>query len=206
MNPSARKRAADLQSEQGQPPEWEALLSNVSHSRDYHESSWDPAILSLMIEQSGFSQVNEQRIDEVAPPEIDRQLDAIRRLARRKLRGITQQCILLVLATGAGPGRIAKWLRVSEDTVRRSIERGVQTLRECLEPLEYGEFPAGKGRRPTVRAAVFALDSADERERFQAFLNERTVVHLSYRGDDIFREVMAVYLTGKPGSAHSHAD
>lgn len=190
-------------SDHGQPPQWEEQLKDITVERDYHEAPWDPGILASICEQSGLEPIHEQRIDDVPNPETEKQIEAIRRVVRRKLKGVNQQTILLMLSCGAGPRRLAQMLRVSEDTIRRSIERSVAVIRECLNEFEWGEFPIGKGKRPTVRSALFPLDSANEREEFQAFLNQRTIVHISLRGDDLFREALVVYLVGKPGARHS---
>ncbi len=187
----------------GQPPEWEEKLKDVTIERDYHEAPWDPGILASICEQTGLESLHEQRIDDVPSPETEKRLDAIRRVARRKLKGVNQQAILLMLSCGAGPRRMAEMLRVSEDTIRRAIERGVGAIRECLNGFEWGEFPTGKGKRPTVRSGLFPLDTASEREQFQAFLNQRTIIHVSLRGDELFREALVVYLVGKPGSRYS---
>ncbi|MDP8246273.1 MAG: hypothetical protein P9L94_19475 [Candidatus Hinthialibacter antarcticus] len=190
-------------SDHGQPPAWEEKLKDITVERDYHEAPWDPGVLASICEQSGLETLHEQRIDDVPSPETEKQIEAIRRVARRKLRGVSQQTMLLMLSCGAGPKRIAAMLRVSEDTIRRSIERGVAVVRECLNDFEWGEFPSGKGKRPTVRSALFPLDSVNEREQFQTFLNQRTIIHVSLRGDDLFREALVVYLVGKPGSRHA---
>ncbi|MBZ0257501.1 hypothetical protein K8I31_15650 [bacterium] len=189
-------------SDHGQPPVWEEKLKDITVERDYHEAPWDPSILACICEQTGLEALHEQRVDDVPSPETEKMIDAIRRVARKKLKGVNQQTILMMLSCGAGPRRMAQMLRVSEDTIRRSIERGVSVIRECLNDFDWGEFPVGRGKRPTVRAAVFPLDRPEEREQFQAFLNQRTVIHVSYRGDDLFREALVVYLVGKPGARH----
>ncbi|MBI1388044.1 MAG: hypothetical protein GC154_06310 [bacterium] len=192
-----RKRNSD---DHGQPEEWERLLDDVTVARDYHEATWNPNILAAICDQNSHAPLNELQIAPIPSKEVEKQLDAIRRIAMKKLSGINQQCILALMSTGAGPRRLAQLLRVSEDTVLRAFKRGVKVIRECLGEKASLDFPTEKGKRPVVRAAVMPLDLVEERERFAAFINERTIMHVSYRGDDLFREALVIYLVGKMGS------
>jgi len=184
------------ETEATQPPEWEELLKDVTIERDYHEIPYDPAYLAVM-EQAENPLGDMGRREESGRQDTSMQIETVREIVRRKLRGHPQQCILRILDTGAGIPHIAKELRISEDTARRSVQKGIQIIKECLDLSTKKDFPVRKGKRPAIRAALFFLDTPAERQEFQEFLNQYPVLHISYRGESLFREALILYKTGK---------
>lgn len=118
-------------------------------------------------------------------------------MVKRKMRGIRQQCMLLFLTTGEDYQTIAKKLRVSYDTARRHVIAGTKILQQHFSEKHQGEFPARQGSRPTVRSALFPLDTSCEKIAFQTFLNQNVVTHIAYSAQSPFREALVVYLSGK---------
>jgi len=194
------RELAPQNEEEKQPQEWEALLEGVTVKRNWREVPWDPSTLANLHETLKWNELMDERIDLYPDEEKSNRIRVIQRIAERKLSGTARQCFLLCLNAGLTQKRIAELLRVHEDTVRRSIERGIAVVRECLKESPLGEFPAAKGRRPVVRVRIFPIDNRKEKEEFQRFINDHPVIHISYGGDNLFREVMTVYLTGKPGN------
>ncbi|MEW6235598.1 MAG: hypothetical protein AB1656_09450 [Candidatus Omnitrophota bacterium] len=186
--------------EEKQPQEWETLLEDITVERNWREAPWDPSTLANLHETLKWNELMDERIDLYSDDEKTNRIRIIQQIAERKLNGTTRQCFLLYLNAGLTQKRIGELLRVHEDTARRSIERGIEIVRECLKESPLGEFPAAKGRRPVVRVRIFPLDNRKEKEEFQRFLNDHAIIHISYSGERLFREAMAVYLTGKPGS------
>ena len=180
----------------GKKVNWEEALKSVTRERDRREILFDPHVLQHLHLEGQKLEIVGEFVNYDSDMEKSRQIDLVRRIAQKKLKGLSRYCILMVLMTGAGPKRLSELLGVSQSVVNRAIQRGARIIRNCLSET-LGDFPVAKGARPPVRASIFPLDTLKERERFQTFLNENTVVHVSYRGDDAFREVMAVYLTGK---------
>lgn len=174
---------------------WEEFLKGIAKDRDKREILVDPHILQqLHINDTVFSLMN--GLVPTDTDETERQIDLVRRIAQKKLKGLARYCVLLLLTTGVEPKRLAEILGTTTDTVNRVLERSIRTIRHCLSN-NFGEFPTQSGKRPSIRASIWPLDTPRERERFQHFLNDHTVVHVSYRGDDMFREVLVVYMTGK---------
>lgn len=192
MNEISQNQSADHPKEP-----WQIILEEAEPEFGYRELSWDPQVLQAMFDSLDRNPMVDEQIDEIPYGEQRQKVELIRRLARTKLKGVQQQAILIMLSNGAGPKRIALMLQVSEDTVRRAITKAVERIRECLKSDKTGDFPVRRGKRPVVRAAIFPLDVHDERERFQNFINEHTVMQVSYRGDEYFREALVLYLTHK---------
>ncbi|MBN2326284.1 MAG: hypothetical protein JXR73_03955 [Candidatus Omnitrophica bacterium] len=176
--------------------DWEAELEKIEVKQDHREVSLDPIIMDQIFAQDDGFEFAGAFAEADAQEEIQSQIDLIIRIARKKLSGLTRYCILLILMSGASLQRIAQILGASQDVVKRAVNRGVKIIRECLS-LNYGEFPVSPGKRPPLRASLFPLDTSDERQKFQTFLNQHTVAHISYRGEDPFREALVVYFTGK---------
>lgn len=176
---------------------WQIILEEAEPELGYRELSWDPQVLQSMFDTLDRNPMIDEQIDEIPHGDTRQKIELIKRIARTKLKGIPQQAILILLSNGSGPRRIASMLQVSEDTIRRGITKGIEKIRECLNTNKAGEFPVRRGKRPVVRAAIFPLDLKEERERFQEFINEQTIVQVSFRGDDVFREALVLYLTHK---------
>ncbi len=182
------------------PPEWEALLENVTHPQDWRETSCDPQLLANLTSSSSYESFIQDTLKNEWDEITTHQVETVKRIAQRKLKGLVKNSILLLLSTGYSYKRLSELLHVHEDSVLRAVKRGIQQIREHLDAEHYGEFPVGKGKRPVLRTRVFPLDSSKEKNDFVHFLNGNIVVHLSYRGDDLFKEAMVVYLTGKPAN------
>lgn len=177
-------------------PEWEKELKAVAKERNRGELLFDPFLIEqTYADDKGIDFIN-ALTDSDIEQEKSRQIDLVKRVVHRKLKGFTRYCLLLILMTGAGPKRISQILGIKEDVVARSIKRGTRIIQGCLAS-EFGEFPTAQGKRPSLRASLFPIDTPKEREQFQDFLNEHTVIHVSYSGEDLFREVLVIYLTGK---------
>ncbi len=181
--------------EETQPPEWEALLNDVTYPPNFAEIAWDPQLLGEMFDRLGMETLLDGPVDVYRDEECVRQIELTRKIADRKLQGLTRQVILLLLGTGASYQRMSELLHVSVDTIQRQVKQGVQQIRNVLKEKKMGEFPAGHGKRPTIRASLFPLDTKEERIQFVTFLNQHTVVHVAYNVDERFREVLAVYMT-----------
>lgn len=186
-------------SEERQPDEWEKVLEDVTIKPSNHELLYDPHGLTHLKGSLTFLDYMNLRSDVQSEAEVLRQTDLVRKVIERKLKGLTQECLHMLLSTGATQKRIAKMLGVSEDKVQRSIKIGIKQIRYFLESRGTRRFPVADGTRPAVRAAVFSLDTDEERSEFQNFLNRSTIIHISYRGDDLFREVLVIYQTGRSG-------
>lgn len=190
-----KKGQTKKQPQDQQPPEWEALLSEVTFDLDYHEAPWDPGMLDSSPHQlnnpAGWAEAAS------ADEERRRQIALVHKIARSKLRGLPRKSVQLLLLTGAPTRQIATMLAVSDDAVQRALKKAVRIIRETVHN-QPGHFPTPRKKRPTVRAALFPLDTAHERQRFQEFISEHTVVQLAYRGNDPMREALVIFLTGQP--------
>ena len=182
---------------QNQPEPWESFLRDITVPLHHHEKPYDPTILSQLVESSETAQLFDGPVEVYRKEECVRQIELIRKITARKLKGIQRKCLLLLLATNAQYRQIAEWLQVSDDTVLRSIKSAVEQIKPYLEEMKLGEFPTGRGRRPRIRVSLFPLDTVEEKIEFQAFLNTHTVRHVSYHVDDLFREALVVYKYGK---------
>jgi len=196
-NPRNKKSIPATRYQETQPPEWEAFLKDVTVERDYHEQPFDPGIIGKLKCYGSMNEIMNLRLGEHSEALAGHQLELVKKIVDRKLKGLTRECMLLMLSTSYSQSRIANLLQTSEDSVARGIKRGIQVVRKCLNAKSTGFYPVQHGTRPPLRVRVFPLDTNHEQQIFQEFLNNETVLHLSYRGDDIFREVMVVYLTGK---------
>ncbi|MGC9326879.1 MAG: hypothetical protein ACP5I1_04535 [Candidatus Hinthialibacter sp.] len=184
---------------EGQPAhsvDWESELEKLDVKQDYREVSLDPFIMDQIFTNNDGFEFAGAFAEADAQEEIQNQIDLITRIARKKLTGLTRYCILIILMTGASFQRLAQMLGASQDVIKRAVNRGVKIIRECLS-IDYGEFPVSPGKRPPLRVSLFPLDTSDERQKFQDFLNKHTVAHIAYRGEDPFREALVVYFTGK---------
>lgn len=178
-----------------QPPEWEKQLEDVTVKKDYHEVLMDPSVLNRVIETGNENPIGQLRDVFDDQWSIEKIAEA-KRVVRRKMRGKRRNCLLLLLSTGNNFRQIAEKLRLSHDTVKRHVQSGVKQLQEHFNEAPGGEFPSKQGKRPTVRSAVFSLDTAGEKQEFQQFLNDHVVTHLAYSAQEPFREALVVYLTG----------
>ncbi|MGI6455329.1 MAG: hypothetical protein ACOX5R_06850 [bacterium] len=185
-----------------QPEEWEELLKDVTVERNFRERTIDPQVLLAIQGQINFTDLMELRPDWVSQQELGHQVELVREIAEHKLSGLSKTSLLILLSTGMTYIRIAELLGVTKDKVQRAVQSGVEKIREILSEPKTGDFPAKEGKRPPIRASIFPLDTAQERIQFQEFLNRKTVLHLSYSGDRLFREVLVVYVTGKRRANH----
>ncbi|MBD3266946.1 hypothetical protein GF373_09775 [bacterium] len=180
-----------------QPEEWERLLKEVTVQQNPYEMVVDPHRLARF-HQTSMNEIWQDPDREEWDRHMLEQINMVRKVMDRKLSGKIKQCLEIVLSTGTGPNRIARILRISPETARNYIKRGIEAIRSCLtEQQAWGRFPSAEGTRPTVRVSILPLDTEQERAQFQQFANEHPIVHVSYRGEEMFREVLVIYLTGK---------
>lgn len=178
-----------------QPPEdWENVLKDVTVYRDRREILFDPAILPILQERYRLPTISEVAGQDGACAVLDRDLERLHRAIDRKLRGKTKACVLLSMLTGWSHARVGAVLGLSKDTVRRQLESGLETLRTYFRESGERAFPQFHRSRKVFRAALFPLDTDEERRAFQDFVNENIIVHLAYSGGDDFREAMVVYM------------
>ncbi len=177
-----------------QPQEWEEILKDVTVYRDRHEIPFDPLILPILEERYHLPDLQQISDSDESCFVLDRDLDRIRQAIDRKLRGKTKSCILLSMLTGWSHARIGTILGLSKDTVRRHLDAAVEMLKEFFRESSERSFPRFHRSRKILRAAIFPLDTNEERKKFQDFVNENIVLHLAYDTDEDFREAMVVYM------------
>ncbi len=204
MNTSTKQEKTRCYGEAIHPPEWENLLKDVAIDRSKNENTLDPLLMDMLYAKDDMIELLDRFVDSNWEDESIQKIELVRKIAINKLKGVSRYCILLTLMTGAGPKRIAEILgNVSVENVQRMLTKGIDTIKKCLAD-NFGDFPVGKGTRPPIRACLFPLDTPEEKKQFTAFLNEHTIMHVSYRGDDIFREALVIFLTGKPARRSLH--
>jgi len=204
MNQSTNHEKSASCSETIQPPHWESLLEEVTVKRPSNERTLNPQIMDSLYAKDDIIELLDRFVDSNWEDQSIRKIELVRKIANMKLKGLTRYCILLVLMTGAGPERISELLgNVSLSNVNRLLNKGINIIKKCLAD-NFGDFPVGKGTRPPVRASLFPLDTPEEKKQFTSFINEHTVMHVSYRGDDLFREALVIFLTGKASRRSLH--
>ncbi len=98
------------------PSPWEEFLKGIAKERDKREILVDPHILQqIHINDTAFSLMNGLVPGDSEETEI--QIDLVRRIAQKKLKGLARYCVLLLLTTGAEPKRLAELLGTTTDTV-----------------------------------------------------------------------------------------
>jgi len=192
-----KKKIRRNQYQESQPAEWEEFLKDVTIERDEGEIPYDSSLITTLQTNFNFQEIMDFRMSHEEEMEFHAQIELVTRIVKQKLDGPIRDCLLLLLSTGASSKRIAELMNLSEDTIQRYIKRGIRLIKQCLKTRKTGHFPVQKNKRPTYRVVVFPLDTAEEQMQFQQFLNQEIVVHISYRGEELFREVLVVYLTGK---------
>ncbi len=188
----------DFPQREKQPEEWEKILERETAKRDAHEILWDPQALIQFVENEKLNEMCEKMSDPVSSENVKYQIDLIKRIAHRKLNGITKKCLLIYMNSEMNFKQISNILGISDDTIRRHIQKAIEIIKACVKNKE-GEFPKNPGKRPLLRASIFPLDTPDEQRSFQNFINLQNVLHVSYLADDIFREALVVYRKKKPG-------
>lgn len=183
-----------------QPAEWEKKLEDVTVKKSNHEVLVDPSVLNSVLESSVENPIGRLRNVFDDAWSLERIADA-KRVVRRKMKGKRRDCMLLLLSTGDSFQQIAEKMCLTHQTVKRCVQQGVKQLQDHFAETNVGEFPSKQGKRPTVRTAVFSLDTAMEKQDFQQFLNDHVVTHLAYSAQEPFREALVVYLTGKTHTA-----
>ncbi len=120
------------------------------------------------------------------------QLERLRLIAARKLRGQLREIMLVLLNTGLSGRKIGDILHVSRNRIQPQIEESLETLQQHVRPRDEIHFPEIEGQR--FRSAIFSVDTDNEQRRFQEFINgERRIHAVSYGGSGDFREVLVVY-------------
>ncbi len=186
-----------------QPEEWEELLKDITVEPDYREILYAPSVLNAIPNPIQLRELLDHA-DQTSNEETRRQIERVRSVAQRKLKGISRDCILLLLTTGASQQQLAEILDVSVDTIQRSLTQGINKISQFFKESDRQTFPASPRKRPNVRVIIFPLDTNKERERFQTFLNNNRIASISYRGEDLFREALVVYVTGKFAQITQH--
>lgn len=168
---------AEMESVTVKPPRGEVLM--------------DPHVLADVLEASS----EEFRHYLTASPEmvIERweQLERLRCIAARKLAGKERDLVLLLLGTGCSQRQAAKLLGLSRDTVRSHLESAQRRLKE--HSLPRGEVRFRGARGAVHRAALFPLDTAEEQDRFQEFINRHNIHFVAYGLSTEFREALVIY-------------
>jgi hypothetical protein len=177
-----------------QPEPWENILRDVTVCRDRREILFDPMLLPILQERYRLPNISDVTRQDDAFPVLDRDVERLRRAIERKLRGKAKACVLLSMLTGWSHARIGAILGLSKDTVRRQMDSGLEALRTYFRESGERTFPQFHRSRKVFRAALFPLDTDDERRAFQDFVNENIIVHLAYSGGDDFREAMVIYM------------
>jgi RNA polymerase sigma factor (sigma-70 family) len=171
--------------------DYEAEMDRVTVKRPRNEVLVDPGILADVLE--GTSE--EFRHYLTASPEmvIERwdQTERLRSIAARKLAGREREIVLTLLSSGCTQQEAARVLGISRETVRIHLARAQEKLREHVESPGEIRFSAADGDRR--RAALFPLDTAAERERFQEFINHHDVRFLAYGINGEFREALVIH-------------
>lgn len=180
-----------------QPPVWEEQLKDVTVESNYREIVMDPVVLNQIIELCQEDNPIGKVISVFDDEGLRKKITEAKSVVRRKMKGVRRNCMLLLLTTGDDYHAIACKMRISYDTARRHVLAGTNILKQHFSSQQSGEFPARQGTRPTVRTALFPLDTSGEKTEFQTFLNRHVVTHVAYSAQAPFREALVVYLSGK---------
>lgn len=181
-----------------QPDEWEAVLKDVTVEPDYHEVLCGPEKMNAFADPASSPMDDLEAGETPSFLEPTQRLQLVKTIIQKKLEGPIKACVEMVICGNACPLEIARRMGISDDSVRRYLQKAIATIRECLEEQKkFGDFPVPKGKRPPVRIRLFPLDTLAERSAFQDFINQVPITYIAYRGDALFREALVLYRTGK---------
>lgn len=179
--------------------DYETEMEKVTVRPPRGEVLMDPHILAEVLDGSS----DEFRHYLTTSPEmvIERwdQLERLRCVAARKLAGKERDVVLTLLGSGCSQRQAAKILGISRETVRQHLARAQSKLKEHVGPREEARFPSRDGDRH--RAALFPLDTGEERRRFQEFINRHEVRFVAYGLSENFREALVIHCSGDGRSA-----
>ena len=119
------------------------------------------------------------------------QIERLRFIAARKLEGRNREAILMLLSAGFSQRRMSELLGLARNTLRKHVENAEKILREHVEKAPIMVFPGS--RKDGLKTVVFSVDTEEERARFQEFVNENEVQHISYTGNGDLRAVMVLF-------------
>lgn len=187
----------DDREEHGQPPEWEALLEDVTIPRDRHQVPFDPSVMETVL--ATYSDGYRQLLLHSPTTQVERwaELERLRAIAKRKLTGKTREAFLLFLTGEHSFRGIARALGMSKDAVRRHVTKAGALVKQHIERPAARRFPAaGRG---SLKTAILPLDTDPERRAFIRFINDNVPLHVSYGGSGEFREALVVYRSVESG-------
>lgn len=177
----------------GQPPEWEKILEDVTYKQDHHLVDYDPDVLDVA--GIGYSLPFFRSLLDKVDEESKHQISEIRRIVYRKVPEKMRKIFLKLLSDNCSLLEIAEQFSISEDTVRRYIQKTVKICREIVRNRNrIGDFPKKPGTRPRIKATLFSLDTQSEKMAFQEFLNHNQVQSISYNTECGFSTALVVFL------------
>jgi DNA-binding CsgD family transcriptional regulator len=171
-------------------PTWEDILKSVTVEPSREEILFDPYVLDTLTACNSAGYIQSLLEDARLEDEKRRQIEQVREIAARKLKGRHRECLLLLLSGCDSYSEIGEKLGFSRDTVRRALEEAAKIIKAHLEQPSSLLLPAEKGER--LKSTVLPIDTLGEQKDFQRFLNSNKVHHLAY-SSGITREVFLVY-------------
>lgn len=174
-----------------QPAKWEALLKDVTVEQNKQEVNMNPFLLDILIPVYSPDYVKNLFMDSRLSQEREGQMSLLQEIAREKLDGYPRECILLLLSGYDSYSEIGQRLGIARNTVRKHIEEAAKRLKAHIQdPKSEIQFPACRWQR--YKSRLFRLDTTDEQNHFQSFINQHEVVHLAL-SNGRFREALIVY-------------
>ncbi len=170
--------------------DWESILDKVTVKAKKEEVLFDPYIIDTLLVTQSPNYLKTLALDPRLAEEKKEQVSRLCAIAKAKLERRQRECVLLLLCGYDSYTEIGKKLGFSRDTVRRTLEEAPARLKAHVQKSRCGTFPAARGHR--LKTALFPIDTEEEQERFQRFLNEHEIIHLALATGPL-REVLAVY-------------
>lgn len=170
--------------------DWESILDKVTLKANKDEVLFDPYIIDTLLVAQSPNYLKSLALDPRLAEEKKEQINRLRAIARQKIEGRPRECLLLLLSGCDSYTEIGDQLGFSRDTVRRALEEATPCLKAHIRKPSGGLFPAARDHR--LKTELFPLDTEEEQEHFQDFVNKHRVVHLALATGP-FREILAVY-------------
>ncbi len=171
-------------------PNWEDILKSVTVEPPREEVLFDPYVLDTLTACNSAGYIQSMLEDARLEDEKRKQIELLREIASRKLKGRHRECLLLLLSGCDSYSEIGEKLGFSRDTVRRALQEAAAIVKAHLESPSSLHLPAKKGER--LKSTILPIDTLGEQKDFQRFLNSNKVHHLAY-SSGITREVFLVY-------------